>query len=232
VTCQHSKPCFFARFLIDGKCRSAQTSSATIRRFVIAEYAGVGFASAAGDECQLRTSCFETVTALFSPMLADEQRSWLVDQLGTLSLPRAAGGQTKKAADGDHLIVREDALWVDEPSGPRWVLALELLARGDYVVCMGLGLTLATETPPEPHRPGQILTVRVQTRRPDSLTAEHALTELENAEAGLDEIRQRSPAFAALVADREPLFELIDDDGTGSVRLAFKDRTGFHFTKA
>src|SRR5690348_12481342 len=137
------------------------------------------------------------------------------------SLPRA----------GDHLIVRKDALWVDEPDGPRWALALELLASGDYVVCMGLGLTLATETRAEPRQLGRILKVRVQTRRPDSLTAEHARTEIENAEAGLDEIRQRSPAFAALVADRVPLFELIDDYGMGAVRLAFKDRTGFHFTK-
>lgn len=128
--------------------------------------------------------------------------------------------------------MRKDALWVDEPAGPRWALALELLAGGEYVVCMGLGLTLATEALPEPHQPGRILKVRVQTLRPDSLTAEHARTEIENGEAGLDEIRQRSPAFAALVADREPLFELIDDYGTGSLRLAFKDRTGFHFTKA
>jgi hypothetical protein len=44
---------------------------------------------------------------------------------------------------------------------------------------------------------------------------------------GLDELRQRSPAFAALVADRETLFELIDD----AIRLAYKDASGFHFTK-
>jgi hypothetical protein len=141
-------------------------------------------------------------------------------------------GPTKRSADVDHLIVRKDALWVDEPDGPRWALALELLGGGEYVVCMGLGLTLASETSPEPRRLGRTLKVRVQTRRPDSMSADHARTEIQNAEAGLDEIRQRSPAFAALVGDREPLFELIDDYGMGAVRLAFKDRTGFHFTKA
>ncbi len=127
--------------------------------------------------------------------------------------------------------MRKNALWVDEPDGPRWAQALELLASGDYVVCMGLGLTLATETHPQPLQLGPLLKVRVQTRRPDSLTAEHARAEIENAEAGLDEIRQRSPTFAALVEDRQTLFELIDDYGMGAVRLAFKDGTGFHFTK-
>jgi len=92
-------------------------------------------------------------------------------------------------------------------------------------------LTLATETHPQPRQLGPLLKVRVQTRRPDSLTAEHARAEIENAEAGLDEIRQRSPAFAALVADRQTSFELIDDYGMGAVRHAFKDGTGFHFTK-
>jgi hypothetical protein len=127
--------------------------------------------------------------------------------------------------------VHEDALWVDEPDGPRWALALELLARGEYVVCMGLGITLATETPPHPRQLGMVLKVRVQTNLRDSLTAEHARAEIENAEAGLEEIRQRSPAFAALVADRQTLFELIDDYGMGAVKVAFKDGTGFHFAK-
>jgi hypothetical protein len=123
--------------------------------------------------------------------------------------------------------VGKNALWVDEPDGPRWALGLELLASGEDVVCMGLGLTLATETPSHPRQIGPLLKVRVQTRHPDSLTTEHARAEIENAEAGLDEIRQRSPAFAALVADREKLFELID----GAIRLAYKDASGFHFTK-
>jgi hypothetical protein len=123
--------------------------------------------------------------------------------------------------------VRKNALWVDEPDGPRWALALELLASGEDVVCMGLGLTLATESPSHPRQVGPLLKVRVQTRHADSMTAERARAEIENAEAGLDELRQRSPALAALVADRETLFELIDD----AIRLAYKDASGFHFTK-
>ena len=73
--------------------------------------------------------------------------------------------------------------------------------------------------------------MRVQTQRPDSMTAERVHAEIKNAEAGLDEIRQRGPTFAALVADRQTLFELIDDYGMGAVKLACKDATGFHFTK-
>ncbi len=63
------------------------------------------------------------------------------------------------------------------------------------------------------------------------MTAERVHAEIKNAEAGLDEIRQRGPTFAALVADRQTLFELIDDYGMGAVKLACKDATGFHFTK-
>ena len=126
--------------------------------------------------------------------------------------------------------MHKDALWVDEPDGPRWALALELLERGEYVVCMGLGMTLATETHPHPRQLGNLLKVRVQTDRPDSLTSDHAIGEIQNAEVGLEEICQRSPAFAALVADRSKLFELIDDYGMGAVRLAYKDASGFHFT--
>jgi hypothetical protein len=131
----------------------------------------------------------------------------------------------------DHVLVRKDALWVDQPEGPRWAAALDLLAGGEYVVCMGLGLTLASEVHPHPRQLGPLLKVRVQTDRPDSVTAEHARVEIENAEAGLAEIRQRSMAFAALVADRNTLFELIDDYGMSAVRLAFKDASGFHFTR-
>ena len=127
--------------------------------------------------------------------------------------------------------MRKSALWVDEPEGPRWALAIELLAEGEDVVCMGLGLTLASESHPYPRQLGSLLKVRVQTNRRDSLTAEHARAELENAEAGLNEIRNRSAAFSALVGDRPTLFELIDDYGMGSVRLAYKDASGFHFTK-
>jgi hypothetical protein len=33
------------------------------------------------------------------------------------------------------------------------------------------------------------------------------------------------------VADRNTLFELVDDSGMGAVRLAFKDASGFHLTE-
>src|SRR2546430_15856638 len=95
--------------------------------------------------------------------------------------------------DRNHVSMRKDVLRVDDPDGPRWALAMELLARGEFVVCMGLGVTLATEAHPHPRQLGTLLKVRVQTRRPDSLTAEYAVAEIENAETGLDEIRQRSP---------------------------------------
>jgi hypothetical protein len=60
------------------------------------------------------------------------------------------------------------------------------------------------------------------------LTPEQAAVEIDNAEAGVAEIRERSPEFAEIISGRPILYELIDDYGMGAVRLAFKDRSGFH----
>jgi hypothetical protein len=126
--------------------------------------------------------------------------------------------------------VRRDAFWVEEPRGPRWQDALQLLADGHYVVCMGLGLTLASEIPGRSMDPGSELKVRLETRHdPRRITAQQAAAEIENAEAGVAEICERSADFARIVAGRPVVYELLEDYGMGAVRLAFKDRSGFHF---
>ena len=126
--------------------------------------------------------------------------------------------------------MQRDTFSVDEPEGPRWNIALELLADGRPVRCMGLGLTLARGILGHPVLPGSALTCALQTRHnSSSLTAEKAEAEIDNAEAGVTEIRERSPEFARLVSGRPIVYELLDDYGMGAVRLAFKDRSGFHF---
>jgi hypothetical protein len=126
-------------------------------------------------------------------------------------------------ANGDRIVLRKY-----EIGGPK-ATALELLGSGEYVVCMGLGLTLAAESPRSPKTAGSVLKVRVQTRHEaNQVTAEQAASELENAESGVTEIAERSRVCAELIGTRQILYELIDDYVMGAVRLAFKDGTGLH----
>jgi hypothetical protein len=128
--------------------------------------------------------------------------------------------------------VRRDVFWVAEPEGARWRVALELLAEGKSITCLGITFTLARETPGRSGESGDTVKVRFQTRHDSSrLTPEQAAVEIDNAEAGVAEIRERSPEFAGIISGRPILYELLDDYGMGAVRLAFKDRSGFHFER-
>lgn len=127
--------------------------------------------------------------------------------------------------------LRGDELWVDEPEGKRWLAAVEVLAEGGYVVCMGLGLTFRRQ---EPGPPGasldETLHVRVESQWEPSanLTSAKAEAQLRNAEAGVAEIRRKSPEFEGLVRDRVIDYELIHTYGMGAIRLALRP-DGFRF---
>jgi hypothetical protein len=119
---------------------------------------------------------------------------------------------------------------VEEPEGPRWKVALELLAEGKYISCMGLIFTFAKETPRESGEPGSTLKVRFETGHEwTTMTAEQAAADIENAEAGVSEICERSPEFARLIAGRPIRYELFDR--YGEVLLASKDPSGFRLQK-
>jgi hypothetical protein len=121
-----------------------------------------------------------------------------------------------------------DAFSVDEPDGPRWQDALQLLADGHPIACMGLGFSVGPRLWNEPAEHRAAVRCAFPSRHnSSSITADQAAAEIENAEAGVAEIRERSPEFGRLVSGRPILYELLDE--YGEVRLAFKDRSGFHF---
>jgi hypothetical protein len=117
---------------------------------------------------------------------------------------------------------------VKEPDGPRWKDALELLADGHPIACMGLGFSAGPRFWNDPAEHRSSLRCEFSSRHSSSsLTAEEALGEIANAEAGVLEICERSPEFARFVSGRPILYELFVADG--EIRVAFKDRSGFHF---
>ena len=122
----------------------------------------------------------------------------------------------------------DDVFAVEEPDGPRWKDALQLLADGHAIACMGLGFRVGPRFWNEPAEHRLSLRCEFATQHDSrSLTAAQAALEIANAEAGVIEICERSPEFARLVSGRPILYELLD--GYGELRLAFKDRSGFHF---
>jgi hypothetical protein len=122
----------------------------------------------------------------------------------------------------------DDVFSVEEPVGRRWQDALQLLADGHAIACMGLGFRVGPSFWNEPAAHGVSLRCASPSRHDSrSLSAEQAAAEIANAEAGVMEICERSPEFARLVSGRPILYELFD--AHGEVRLAFKDRSGFHF---
>lgn len=120
-----------------------------------------------------------------------------------------------------HPVVR-DVLSVDEPGGRRWDIALELLAEGTPVVCKGLRLHLQHVEPGH-----SLLTVTVESRWHDSVTAERAESQLRHAETALAELLAGDSSFASIVEGAEREYELIDTYGMGAVLLARLDRSGF-----
>jgi hypothetical protein len=117
---------------------------------------------------------------------------------------------------------------VDEPNGPRWRDALQVLADGHAIACMGLGFRVGARYWNDPAEHRSSLRCEFATNHPSSsLTAAQAAAEIANAEAGVMEICERSPEFARLISGRPILYELFDS--YDEVRLAFKDRSGFHF---
>lgn len=122
----------------------------------------------------------------------------------------------------------DDVFAAEQPDGPRWKDALQLLADGHAIACMGLGFRVGPRSWNEPAEHRLSLRCEFPTQHNSkSLTAEQAAAEIANAEAGVMEICERSPEFAELVTGRPILYELLD--AYGEVRLAFKDRSGFHF---
>jgi hypothetical protein len=113
-------------------------------------------------------------------------------------------------------------LVVDEPIGPRWDLALALIASGeDSVMLRSVELRRGTAGP---LADGVIsVIVRSATSRP---TAGAARAEIELAKANLASATAADPRFQDLLDQYGSRWELVDDYGNGTVLLAHVDDDG------
>jgi len=103
------------------------------------------------------------------------------------------------------------ALKVDEATGPRWSLALELLAQGETVIFDGISLTVTPET----------LLVLVQTTWEMSrVTPENAREDIARGERVVSALLGSSEQFKRLVGVRAIEYHAIDDYGMGAGWLA------------
>jgi len=102
------------------------------------------------------------------------------------------------------------ALRIEEPSGPRFDLALDLLQAGQSFVFIDCGLRVEDG----------VLNVLVPTQwEPHSITEPRAVEELRRAERNIASLAAASPRFAAIVANLRKAFILVYDYGMGGLWL-------------
>jgi hypothetical protein len=106
---------------------------------------------------------------------------------------------------------------VDQPTGERWNLALEVLERGESAVSVGgLNLYRAAGAPGADRR----LQVEIRaTATPEGLTQARAEKDVAAGLSQLDELRS-DERFAALVAEHGVAVEYVTDYDTGRTALA------------
>ena len=113
------------------------------------------------------------------------------------------------------------ALKVDEATGPRWSLALELLAQGETVIFDGVSLTLIPDA----------LRVLVQTTWEMSrVTPENAREDIARGERVVASLLRSSNEFRELVGSRSIEYHAIDDYGMGAGWLAELRNGEFRWT--
>jgi hypothetical protein len=109
------------------------------------------------------------------------------------------------------------AFAVDEPRGPRWQVALELLGRGD---AFSLGRITFSKT-------GGVIEAAVASSwLPENLTEERARSDLESAQAAIEDLRLADEAFRDLLAGSTLDVVLVSDYDTGSIALCRATSTG------
>jgi hypothetical protein len=99
-------------------------------------------------------------------------------------------------------------LRIEEPSGPRFELALDQLEAGQSFVFLKTGLRLVDGA----------LQVLVPTQwEPHSITKARALEELQRAQRNIARLSSSSSRFSAIVAGFPHLFILVYDYGMGGL---------------
>src|SRR5919109_1597358 len=98
-----------------------------------------------------------------------------------------------------------DSLWVDEPSGQRWKLALELLKEGKGFVFQGIGLSLGQAN-------DVLVTVPSRFRFDPAKTPEAVvMSQLQEAKEIVDALGEESQEFSATVKGRTVEYQLVED---------------------
>lgn len=118
--------------------------------------------------------------------------------------------------------VFRDQLHVDEPSGERFSLALDLLASGETVVYRGLALAIRSD----------VLQIDVpSTWRSEHVTQEHARRDLDRAAEVIDALAESSSRFRSLTGRLPRRLLLIEDYGNGAIALAELKGNAIHWRK-
>jgi hypothetical protein len=98
-----------------------------------------------------------------------------------------------------------DSLWVDEPSGQRWKLALELLTEGKGFVFGGTGLSLGQAN-------DVLVTVPSRFRFDLEKTAEAVvMSQLQEAKKIVHALVEESQEFSTMVKGRTFEYQLVED---------------------
>ena len=119
---------------------------------------------------------------------------------------------------------------VETTEGPRWKVALDLLAGGGRVVYQGVGMTLSEELPGGRSRIGDVLRVEVRTSS-ERVTQDRAMAELQSAHEVVRDWLRSSTEFAAIVAERPATFEIVGGDEKGWVTVAAETEDGLKWSR-
>lgn len=103
------------------------------------------------------------------------------------------------------------ALKLDEMTGPRWSLALELLTQGETVIFDGVSLTLI---------PGTLQVLVQTTWELSRVTPENARVDIARGERVVSTLLRSSREFSELVGARTIEYHAIDAYGMGAIWLA------------
>jgi hypothetical protein len=110
---------------------------------------------------------------------------------------------------------------LDEPTGPRWELALEVLGRGDAVALGHITLRRTGARSVEAAVASAWL--------PENLTEDRALAELSEARTRIERLRASDNRFSNFLGDSTLAFVLVDDYDTGSIVLCQETTTGLEW---
>lgn len=104
-------------------------------------------------------------------------------------------------------------LWVvhlDGPDDPRFPVPLELLFEGRAIGYRGISISLDSAA---------VRCCAPASWRPEALTENRALADLDEMQKTIDELRKVRPDFDAAMGAQPTRFSLVDDYGTGVVEL-------------